>query len=236
MYFLAAGSPTKRFRIDQSVYDDFVKHYGTYTSTTTGEKYVFINSWFGSIFTYQFSHAFIDFRNIIDSEGIDWYQNSVIATKCARQYCIDNPEGFSTRTHNANSWGLTACDIPEYPYYSGYLGNNPTGFSHNDQTRNDGTMSLAGAPGSMPFLPDEVQEAIKYYYTFDNGILLSKYGLLDSYNLEKGTWIASDVLGIDKGITLLMIENHRTGLIWDYLGQADWMKEAIKNLGFEYKE
>lgn len=245
MYFLAAGSPTKKYRIDQSVYEDFTRYYGSYTSPTNGESYTFINSWFGSLFTYQFSHAFIDFRNIVDADGVDWYENSVIATKCARQYCIDNPEGFSELTHNKNSWGLTACDTPfdpktgrydkNYVFYSGFFGNNPTGFGGNDQTKNDGTMSLAGAPGSMPFLPEEVQSAIQYYYKFENGILVSKYGLLDSFNYEKDSLVATDVIGIDKGITCIMIENYRTGLIWDYLSQADWMKQAIEVLGFENK-
>ena len=234
MYFLGAGSPTEEYRIGKEVYDSFTKKKSIYTSFATGEQYKFYNSWFGSIFTYQFSHAFVDFRNILDENGIDWYENSVIATQCARQYCIDNPEGFSTFTHNENSWGLTACDTPKG--YNGYVGNAPTGHGSNDQTRNDGTMSLAGSVGSLPFLPKEVQNSVAYYYKFDNGALVGKYGLYDAYNLESGSlWVAKDVIGIDKGISLVMIENYRSGLIWECINQADFMDLAIEVLGFQYK-
>ena len=139
---------------------------------------------------------------------------------------------FADKTHNKNSWGLTACDTPSG--YSGLLGNNPTGFGHNDQTRNDGTVALCGSVGSMPFLPTEVQESIEYYYTFDNGVLVGKYGLYDSYNDEANSlWVASDVIGIDKGISLLMIENYHSELIWRCINKADFMEEAINVLGFK---
>ena len=234
MYFLGAGTPNEEYRIEKKVYDSFAKIKGTYKSTTTGEEYKFYNSWFGSIFTYQFSHSFVDFRNIVDSNGIDWFENSVIATKCARQYCIDNPEGFSVHTHNENAWGLTACDTPTG--YSGYLGNNPTGHNHNNQTRNDGTMSLAGSIGSLPFLPKEVQSSVSYYYQFNGGALVGKYGLYDSFNLEKDFfWVAQDVIGIDKGIALVMVENYRSGLIWECINNADFMDLAIEVLGFQAK-
>jgi hypothetical protein len=234
MYFLGAGAPKKEYRISKKVYDSFTKFKGAYTSTTTGEQFKFFNSWNGSIFTYQFSHAFIDFRDIVDDKGRDWYENSVIATKCARQYCIDNPEGFSPLTHNEYSWGLTACDTPSG--YSGKLGNKPNGFGSNDQTRNDGTVALCGSVGSMPFLPDEIQESIDYYYTFLDGKLVGKYGLYDAYNCENNAvWIAQDVIGIDKGVSLIMIENYRSGLIWECINNADFMKLAIDVLGFTRK-
>ena len=234
MYFLGAGTPTEEYRIDKIVYDSFAKIKGIYTSMTTGKQYKFYNSWFGSIFTYQFSHAFVDFRNIVDAKGIDWYENSVIATQCARQYCIDNPEGFSSFTHNENSWGLTACDTPKG--YSGLLGNNPTGHGQNNQAKNDGTMALAGSIGSIPFLPKEVQNSVAYYYKFNDGALVGKYGLYDSYNLESGDlWVAKDVIGIDKGIALVMVENYRTGLIWECINKAEFMDLAIEVLGFQNK-
>ena len=233
LYFLGAGSPNPKYMTDKKVYDAFAKIKGTYVSSTTGEKFTFYNSWFGSIFTYQFSHAFIDFAKIQDAKGIDWYENSVIASRCARQYCIDNPEGFSPVTHNEFSWGLTACDTPNG--YSGFLGNNPTGHNHNNQTRNDGTVALCGSIGSIPFLPDEVQESVAYYYTFMDGALIGPYGLLDSYNCEKSKpWIAGDVIGIDKGISILMIENYRSGLVWNCVMNADFMQRAISVLEFEY--
>ena len=43
---------------------------------------------FGSLFTYQFSHAWVDFRGIVDEKGVNWFENSVHAT-IANQYAID---------------------------------------------------------------------------------------------------------------------------------------------------
>jgi len=226
MYFLAAGSKTHP--IEKKVYDKFTKHLGVYQGGN-GEAYMFYHSWFGSIFTYQFSHAFVDFRNIVDANGIDWYENSVKATKAARQYCIDNPEGFVA--FGPNAWGLTACDTPTG--YSGLLGNPPSGYS-NDSHKNDGTIATAGSIGSMPFLPKEVTDSVVNYYTLLDGKLVGKYGLYDSFNLEHNrVWIGKDVIGIDKGISLLMIENYRSELIWKYFMQADFMDQAIEVLGFE---
>ena len=224
MYFLGAGSPT--YPIEKKVYDSFNRHLGFYGGQG------FYHSWFGSIFTYQFSHAFVDFRNIVDASGINWYENSVKATIAARQYCIDNPEGFLA--FHEDSWGLTACDTPTG--YSGLLGNAPSGYS-NDAHKNDGTVALAGSIGSFPFLPNEVESSIEYYYTLLDGKLVGKYGLYDSYNLEKNRkWVANDVIGIDKGISLLMIENYRSGLVWEYFMQSEYIQTAISVLGFEVKE
>ena len=224
MYFLAAGSPT--YSIDQSVYNSFTKHLGSYGGQA------FYHSWFGSIFTYQFSHAFVDFRNMKDPNGINWFDNSVKATIAARLYCIDNPEGFLA--YNENSWGLTACDTPTG--YSGLLGNPPNGYTNDTQT-NDGTVALAGSVGSFPFLPEEVEASIAYYYELLDGKLVGKYGLYDAYNLEGGKiWIAKDVIGIDKGISLLMIENYRSELVWKYFMQSEHIQVAIDVLGFKVQE
>lgn len=221
MYFLAAGSPT--YPITKKVYDSFQRHLSGYGGN------VFYHSWFGSIFTYQFSHAFVDFRNIVDSAGINWYENSVKATKAARQYCIDNPEGFLA--FNENSWGLTACDTPTG--YKGKLGNAPSGYT-NDAHENDGTVALAGSVGSFPFLTKEVEESIAYYYTLLDGKLVGKYGLYDAYNLENNKiWVANDVIGIDKGVSLLMIENYRSEIVWKYFMQSEYIQNAIGVLGFK---
>ena len=226
MYFLGAGSPT--YPISKKVYDSFQRHLGAYGGVA------FYHSWFGSIFTYQFSHAFVDFRNMVDADNIDWYENSVKATKAARQYCINNPDGYLAC--NENSWGFTACDTPNAPYYSGLFGNAPSGYN-NDAHKNDGTMSLAGALGSYPFLPKEVEQSVNYHYTLLDGKLVGKYGLYDSYNLEKGRiWVANDVIGIDKGISLLMIENYRSEIVWKYFMQNEYIQNAVQVLGYKVKE
>ena len=95
-------------------------------------------------------------------------------------------------------------------------------------------MALAGSGGSMPFAPEEVEASLAYYYRILQGKLVGKYGLYDSYNISgDNVWIANDVIGIDKGVVLLMIENYRSELVWKYFMQADFMNQAIEVLGFE---
>lgn len=218
MYFLAAGSNTHP--IDSTPYYSFKRVYGSY-----GEDR-FVHSWFGSLFTYQFSHVFIDFRNIRDKLGMDWYENSVKASRANYNYCVDNPDGFVG--FGQNGWGLTACDSPSG--YSGYFGAVPNGYD-NKQIKNDGTIPPCGALGSLVFVPDLVIPTMNYYSKIPN--LIGDYGFKDAFNLEgDNIWIDSSVIGIDKGIGLLMIENYRSDLIWNLFMENQITKKALNVLEF----
>ena len=103
-YVLGVASPT--FPIDKSMYYDFERKKGDYKNIKD-----IIYTYCGTLFTYQFSHAWIDFKNLKDENGIDWFENSIKATKANRQYCIDNKDKF--KTYNENSWGLTSCLSPK---------------------------------------------------------------------------------------------------------------------------
>ena len=220
MYFLGAGSKTHPIGVD--VYNSFQRIKGTYGG------YTHINSWFGSIFTYQFSHAWIDFRNIVDADGVNWFDNSVKATYSSYQYCVDNASKF--KTFSETSWGLTACDGPDG--YNGLYGAAPSGNKTNNAHKTDGTVALCGAVGSIVFAPEIVVPTIDYYYTALGGKLFQGYGFVDSYNLENGEWIAEDVIGIDKGISLLMIENYRSEFVWEVFMDCEFIAQAIEVLEF----
>lgn len=219
LYVLGAASPTHP--ISSDMFYSFTRNYATY-----GDYPEFIHSWFGSIFTYQFSHAWIDFNNKTDKKGVNWWTNSVIASKSNRQFCIDNDSKF--KTFGPNSWGLTASDGPDG--YEGRYGAAPSGFS-NDQHRIDGTIPPAGALGSIVFTPEESLKAMRNYYeNYPN--LFGEYGFKDAYNLDKSSpWYASDVIGIDKGITLLMIENYRSNLVWNYYMSNKYVQSGIRKIG-----
>jgi len=229
LYVLGAGSSTHP--IDPNMMYSFIRHVGSY-----GNSPEFINSWFGSLFTHQFSYAWIDFNNKVDSQGVNWWENSVIASKSSRQYAID--QGSTYKTLGPNAWGLTACDGPKG--YSGLYGSNPSGFD-NDQVKNDGTLAPAGALGSIVFTPKESLSALRNYYeNFPS--LWGKYGLKDSYNLDlhdaypseyavNTEWYDTDVIGIDKGITLLMIENYRNGTVWNNYMRNKNVKSGIEKIG-----
>lgn len=229
MYFLAAASPT--YPVNSNMFYSFIRHTDSYKNGPS-----FINSWIGSIFTYQFSHAWFDFRNTSDGEGVNWWENSVIASLSARQYCIYNHDNF--KTFGENSWGLTACDGPYG--YSGRYGAPPSGSEEmgcpNTEHRNDGTITPCGAAGSIVFTPEESIDALDYYYeNFPE--LWGKYGFNDSYNLDvKPVWFAEDCIGINKGITILMIENYRTGCVWNTFMKSGYIKQGmllcgIRNIG-----
>ncbi|NLH38412.1 MAG: hypothetical protein GX468_09860, partial [Thermotogaceae bacterium] len=169
-------------------------------------------------------------RNMVDKSGVDWWENSVIAITSNRKYCIDNKGKF--KTFGENSWGLTACDGPKG--YEGRYGTPPSGYN-NDQHYVDGTVPPAGAAGSIVFLPDESIAALEYYYK-NYPQLWGKYGFKDAYNIDvKPAWYAQDVIGIDKGITLLMIENYRNEFVWKYFMKNAYVQSGIEKVGLKKK-
>ena len=155
---------------------------------------------------------------------MDWYNNSVQATLAARQYCIDNAHLY--KAYGENSWGLTACDTRDG--YDGLIGAAPSG-GNNTSHRSTGTVAAAGAIGSMPFAPEECIAALENYMTYPK--FVGEYGLKDSYNLNQN-WYASDTLGIDKGISLLMIANYESEIIWDLFMRNENVQKGMDVLGF----
>lgn len=217
MYVLGAGSPT--YPMDPEVYYTFKRLTGSY-----GESETFIHSWFGSLFTHQFSHAFIDFNGLVDRDGVDWFKNSVDASIASQLFAIDQSEKYQSLSEK--SWGLTASDSAHG--YEGYFGSAPSG-TDNRAHLVDGTMMPAGAIGSIVFTPEASIAALEHYYTLPN--LQGKYGLNDAFN-EDLNWYAPDVIGIDKGITLTMIENYRSGLIWKTLMPNRFIQDGLAKLEF----
>ena len=104
LYVLGVASPT--FPVNKDMYYNFKREKADYKNIKD-----IIYTYCGTLFTYQFSHAWIDFRNTKDANGVDWFENSIKATKANREYCIDNSSKF--KTFGKNSWGLTACLGPK---------------------------------------------------------------------------------------------------------------------------
>jgi hypothetical protein len=237
IYVLAAGAPNKDFRVNSDAYRVMLSK--TKKSSSTDKYDGFYMSWHGSIFTYQFSHAFIDFRNIVDYTGINWYENSINASKAAIEYA-DSKKGLY-KTYSRDSWGFTACNGPNG--YSGEYGFAPNAYGK--VARLDGTVPPCGAIGSIPFVPEDAIRAMKHYKTYDK--LWSKFGFVDAYNLgttdshtdssidgkvgEDG-WFDSNVIGIDKGVSALMIENYLSNTIWNIFMDIDYIQEGLKELDF----
>jgi hypothetical protein len=214
MYFLGTASPEKP--VDPGMFYIFSRPEESY-----GGLPKMIHSPAGSIFVYQYSHAWYDFRNTRDAYGTDWFRNSIIASLSSRQYAIDNEELYNT---GELDWGFSACDGPEG--YSGEYGSQPA-FGN----RNDGTIPPYGAAGSIVFTPENSARSIVNMYE-QYPELWGEWGFKDAYNKTmEPMWIAKDVIGIDKGITMLMIENYLTGMVWEYMSKNKYVQSGMKRCG-----
>ena len=184
------------------------------------KDYKIVYCFTGSIFTYQYSHAWIDFRGLFDG-GINYYENSVSAVKANREFCIDNSNTYSI--YGNDCWGLSACIGPDG--YRGY-GAKP------GMALNDGTIPPYGMAGSLPFDPISSLNGLKNLYEKYGSFLYGKYGFKDAFNAGKNWW-AEEYLGIDLGITAVMIENYRSALVWDKFMRLQpikkWIAKCLKN-------
>ncbi|MCX5679004.1 MAG: hypothetical protein NTY76_07890 [Candidatus Omnitrophica bacterium] len=206
LYALAIGSPTHP--IPKEAWRAWRREADSY------KDYDIVYCITGSLFTYQYPHAWIDFRDLYDGK-INYFENSVNATKANREFCIDNASEH--KTYGENSWGLTASLGPDG--YRGYGAKPGEGL-------NDGTIAPCGMAGSIVFDSQASLSGLKYLYDNYRNFLYGRYGFKDAFNLDKGWW-AEENLGIDVGITLVMVENFRSELIWKKFMKLDAIKRWI---------
>ena len=159
------------------------------------------------LFTHQYSHAWIDFRNQREDHGarIDYFKNSIVATHAHRAFCIDLHAKFAD--YSEDQWGITASDSAK-----GYVAWGGPPMDH----RIDGTLVPCAAGGSLMFAPRIALSALRAMHERFGDKIYGRYGFVDAFNPLTG-WIDSDVLGIDQGITLLSAENLRSQSIWRWL-------------------
>jgi hypothetical protein len=245
LYILALGSPTHP--IDAAAWKAYQKTY--HWATFQGQEH--LN--FAPLFGHQYSHVWIDFRGIQDefmrARGIDYFENSRRATLAQRAYATANPMGW--RGYSADVWGLTACDGPldgklqingqerEFHTYAA------RGVADRE-IRDDGTLAPTAAISSMPFTPELSLAAMEAMHHQYGAAIYQQYGFVDSFNptlnfdttIQMGhivpgvAWVDNDYLGIDQGPIVLMIENHRTGLIWNVMRKNDHIVRGLRRAGF----
>ncbi len=215
MYLQAAGhiEPTLARRL----YQGFRRDRGSFDGHD-----IIINPG-GNLFAYQFSEAWLDTAAYLDPDGVDWFDNTRLATLANRQFCIERSREF--KTYGANSWGISCGDSPW-----GYdvSGAPPALF----EPRPNGTVSIYGALASLPFVPELALEMIDYLYR-EHPQTWGKYGFFDAYNLAVDPpWYSSSLYGIDKGCSMIMIENYLSGLVWKVYTGSAYIQNALKILGF----
>jgi hypothetical protein len=219
VYVLAASSPT--YAIPKVVYDEGWAVQGNYPMKNGKTYYNTIlplgPDFGGPLFFAHYSFLGLDPRNLSDAYANYWTQN-VAHSKINFEYCSVNPKKYYG--YSSKCWGLTASDIS-----NGYSASSPT----NDL----GVIAPTAAISSMPYTPVQSKEALKFFYYILGDKLWGQYGFYDAFSLSS-RWFASSYLAIDQGPIICMIENYRTGLLWNLFMSNPEIKEGLNKLGFMY--
>lgn len=170
----------------------------------------------GPLFFAHYSFLGIDPRGLEDQYANYWQQN-VNHTLINRAYCIDNPGNFTG--YGEMCWGLTASD-------------NHQGYSAHSPTNDLGVITPTAALSSFPYTPQYSMQVLKHLYYNLGHRIWTEYGFVDAFN-ESRDWYAKSHLAIDQGPIIVMIENHRSGLLWDLFMSCPEVQQGLVKLGFK---
>lgn len=171
----------------------------------------------GPLFFTQYSFLGLDPRHLKDQYADYWVQN-VNQSMINWEYCVTNPQKYPG--YGSTIWGLTASD-------------NPWGYNAQSPTNDLGVITPTAAISSIPYTPTQSLNALKTYYYFLGDHLWGDYGFYDAFDVKEGWW-ANSTLAIDQGPIICMIENYRTGLLWNLFMSAPEVKNGLTKLGFTY--
>jgi hypothetical protein len=217
VYVLAASSPTHS--VPKAVYDQGWTRNGAFVNSK-----IFYNivlplgpDYGGPLFFAHYSFLGLDPRNLNDPFTGYWNQNTA-HSRINYEYCLANPKGYTG--YGPDCWGLTASDIA-----NGYSASSPA----NDL----GVIAPTAAISSLPYTPDESLSALRFFYYILGDKLWGDYGFYDSFSLDD-PWFAASYLAIDQGPIVCMIENYRTGMLWDLFMKNEEIRTGLTRLGFTY--
>jgi hypothetical protein len=215
-YALAASSPT--FAISKPVYDNGWTRNGAFVNGRDfyGIKLPLGEGYGGPLFFSHYSFLGINPTGLTDGFTNYMTQNRS-HTLINYNYCKTNPANHAG--YSDSSWGLTASDIP-----GGYTASSPT----NDK----GVIAPTAALSSFPYTPSESMRALKFFYYKLGDKMWGEYGFRDAYSLDQ-LWFADSYLAIDQGPIIIMIENHRSALLWNLFMSCPEIKTGMKNIGFQ---
>jgi len=210
IYLLGIGSPTHPLSADtwKAWTRPVLKYHGI--------EYISGND---PIFTHQYSQAWFDFRKKRDAYT-DYFENSIKATKAHKLFCLSLRDRFPD--YSEDLWGISASDYAQG--YTAWGGPPPQGPI-------DGSIVPSATGGSLAFLFEDCMRVLRNIRGRYREKAWNKYSFVDAFNPLTG-WYDQDVLGIDLGITMLMAENHRTGLVWDTFMKNPEAQSAMKKAGF----
>jgi hypothetical protein len=234
-YLLAIASPTHA--VPASLYytgwasqgDEAQKYRSGWGRTNDGDDYVNGNTYYGvplkvgvstggPLFFVHYSFLGLDPRKITD-KYTDYFTNNRNITLINYRYCMENPGKH--QGYGPGCWGLTASDGPWQ-----YSANEPA--RHAD----DGKITPTGALASFPYLPDEAMTALKHYYHRYGRFLWGEYGFRDAFNLDEN-WCSEIYMGLNQAPIVVMIENYRTGLLWNVFMKDKDVQHGLRKLEIE---
>ena len=169
----------------------------------------------GPLFFAHYSFLGINPFDLVDAYANYWTQN-VAHTMINYNFCVANPNlnvGYSESV-----WGLTASD-------------NQDGYSAHSPENDLGVISPTAAISSLPYTPNESMRALKFFYYKLGDKIWKEYGFVDAFNLNE-PWFADSFLAIDQGPIIIMIENYRSGMLWNLFMSAPEVKTGMMALGF----
>lgn len=218
-YILAAASPTHS--ISPEVYHEGYARNG---GMVNGGSFYNIPlplgyDYGGPLFFTHYSFLGLNPNGLQDDYGDYWVQN-LNHTRINRKHCIENPNGYAGYSHDA--WGLTASD-------------NHEGYSAHSPTNDLGVITPTAAISSIPYTPDYSMDAIEHFYYKMGDRLWGEYGFYDAFNITEN-WYADSYLAIDQGPIIVMIENHRTELLWNLFMSHQEVQEGLEKLNYQYQK
>jgi len=216
-YILAASSPTNN--IPKIVYDNGWARNG---NMKNGNKYYGYTLPLGPdkggpLFFEHYSFMGINPNGLADVYA-KYDTQTVNHSQINYQYCIANPRGYYG--YSSQCWGLTASDAPA-----------PYNYNANEPDNDIGVISPTAAVSSLPYTPAASMQAIRFFYYKLGDKLWGQYGFKDAFCLQQ-PWFDNDFLAIDQGPQIAMIENYRTGLLWNLFTSCPEIKTGLQNLGF----
>jgi hypothetical protein len=241
LYFVAAGAPAPEHAVAPDTYYRLrrsVEAHGNLPPHAVSPT--------GSLFTYFFSHTWIDYRRLsaddpkafgVDAPRIDWFENSRRAVLTHRQRCLEAAPQYAT--FSRDRWGVSPCMGYDDAGESTYLVQDVTPNLSKRDEWGRGTVAPYAAGCAIVFAPQESLAALKAFRELKNraGQPLvwrdpdhGGYALADSFNVDEDRAV-DDNVAIDVGPMLIAIENARTGLVWRLFMEHELAQRAVQRLG-----
>jgi hypothetical protein len=214
-YLLAAASP--RYPVDPQAYH---RGFAAGRDFLNGKAYYDIElplgmPFGGPLFFAHYSFCGLDPRGLRDRYA-DYWELNRRHVQINRAHCIANPHGFAG--YGPACWGLTASD-------------DPAGYAAHAPDNDNGTISPTAALASLPYAPAEVLPVIRHFLTHLGDRIWGRYGFADAF-CERLDWYAQTYLAIDQGPIVVMMENHRSGLLWKLFMSVPEVQAGLRRLEF----